>query len=180
MSEEPGGLLEVAERRAGRLGGGAYASALCLAVLVASGLVGLLVSQPFLFPSLGPTVMLFFETPRSPASAPRNTLLGHGVAILAGVTCLWAFGLADDAPVTEQGVTGARIAAAGLSVALTALALKLLSAPHPPAGATTLIVSLGVLTATAELATMALAVALVTALGVALNRMLGVHQPLWR
>ncbi len=72
-----------------------------------------------------------------------------------------------------------RILPGALPVTLPAPALRLLTAPHPPAGATTLIVSLGILTSTAELVTMALAVLLVTVLGVALNRLLGVRQPVW-
>ncbi|MCC9737979.1 HPP family protein [Streptomyces sp. MNU89] len=180
MSEQqPGGLLGTAEKRAGRLGGGAYAFVLSLAVLAGCGLVGLLVEQPFLFPSLGPVAMLFFESPRLPSAAPRNTLAGHGVAILAGALCLLLFGLTDDPPVIQQGLTAARIGAAALSVALTALVLKLLAAPHPPAGATTLIVSLGLLTSASELVTMALSIVLLTVLGVALNRLFGVRQPLW-
>jgi CBS-domain-containing membrane protein len=175
----PGGALAAAERRAGRLGGGAYAFALCLVALAGVGLVGLLLHQPSLFPSLGPTVMLFFESPTQKAAAPRNALAGHGVAILAGAACLLLFGLAEHPPVLQEGVTGARIGAAALSVALTALVLKLLGTPHPPAGATTLIVSLGLLTSPAQLLAIAVGVLLVTVLSVALNRLLGVRQPLW-
>ncbi len=175
----PGGALDAAERRAGRLGGGGYAFATCLVALAAVGLVALVARQPLLFPSLGPTVMLFFESPTQKAAAPRSTLVGHGVAILAGLACLLLFGLTDHPPVLEEGVTGPRIGAAALSVALTALALKALGTPHPPAGATTLIVSLGLLTAPAELLAIAVGVVLVTVLGVAINRLLGVRQPLW-
>ena len=174
-----GGLLGAAEERAGRAGAGAYAFALCLVVMAAAGLAGLLVRQPLLFPSLGPTLMLFFESPRQEASTPRNTLLGHAVAILAGAGCLALFGLSGHPPVTTEGITTARVGAAALSLALTALALKLLAAPHPPAGASTLIVSLGILTSVSELVSMAAAVVLVTVLGVVLNRLLGVRQPLW-
>jgi hypothetical protein len=70
--DTPGGVLQTAERRAGRLGGAAYAFLLCLVTLAVVGLVGLLVKQPYLFPSLGPTVMLFFETPMQKAATPRN------------------------------------------------------------------------------------------------------------
>ncbi|WP_369055582.1 HPP family protein [Kineococcus terrestris] len=176
----PGGLLEAAERRAGRPGAGAYAFALCLVVVCAAGLAALLLRQPLLFPSLGPTVVLFSESPRQPASAPRNTLVGHVVAVSAGAACLALFGLQDHPPATQEGVTLARLVAAGLSVALTALVLKLLAAPHPPAGATTLLVSLGLLTSATELMSVVAGVVLVTALAVALNRALGVRQPLWR
>lgn len=177
--DAPGGALGAAEHRAGRLGGGAYAFALCLAALAAVGLVALLLRQPLLFPSLGPTVMLFFENPTQKAAAPRSALVGHGVAILAGAACLLLFGLTDHPPVLQEGVTAPRIGAAALSVALTALVLKAVGTPHPPAGATTLIVSLGLLTAPAELLAIAAGVVLVTVLSVALNRLLGVRQPLW-
>ena len=179
MSGGDGGLLEAAERR-GPASAGGYASGLCLVVLAACGVVGMLVHQPFLFPSLGPTVMLFVEDPRQASATPRATLIGHGVAILAGAGCLALFGLTDHRPVTQEGLTAARTAAAALSVALTALVLKALRASHPPAGATTLIVSLGILTSAVELLTMAAAVVLVTVLAVALSRLLGVRLPLWR
>ena len=174
-----GGLLAAAQDRAGRLGGGVYAFVLCLAVLAAAGCAGLLLRQPLLFPSLGPTVMLFFETPRERPAAPRSTLLGHGVALLAGAACLAALGLTDHPSVLQEGLTGRRTVAAALSVALTALVLKLLDAPHPPAGATTLLVSLGLLTSASELLSVAAGVVLVTVLAVALNRLLGTPQPLW-
>lgn len=173
------GLLATAEERAGRLGGGAYAFLLCLLTLALIGLVGLLLRQPLLFPSLGPTAMLFFERPLQAAAAPRNTLVGHGVAIGAGWLSLLLFGLLAAPPVLQQGITPARIGAAAVSVALTALVLKLLDAPHPPAGATTLIVSLGLLTSPTELLAIAGGVALLTVVSVALNRVLGLRQPWW-
>ena len=179
MTESPGGALEAAERRAGKAGAAAYTFVLCLAVLAAVGLVGLGLKQPYLFPSLGPTVMLFFESPLGKSAAPRNTVVGHGVAILAGVGCLALFGLTDHPPVIQEGITGARVGAAALSVAFTAAVLLLLDCPHPPAGATTLIISLGLLTSASELLAVAAGVLLVTLLGVALNRLLGVRQPLW-
>jgi CBS-domain-containing membrane protein len=180
MTEPPGGgALDAVQRRAGRLGAAGYAFALCVVALAAAGALGLLVKQPYLFPSLGPTVMLFFGTPTHPSAAPRNSLIGHGVALLAGVGCLALFGLTDHRPAIEEGLTSARVAAAALSVALTALVLRLIDSPHPPAGATTLIVSLGLLTSTSELLAIAAGVVLVTVLSVALNRVLGVRQPFW-
>jgi CBS-domain-containing membrane protein len=170
--------LEAAERR-GRLAAASYAFLLCLLTLTTVGIVGLVVHQPYLFPSLGPTVMLFFESPRSRSAAPRNTLVGHGVAILAGVASLALFGLTNHPPVIQEGITGPRIGAAALSVALTALVLRAVDFPHPPAGATTLIVSLGLLTSAGELLDIAVAVVLVTVVGVVLNRLFRVRQPWW-
>lgn len=59
-----------------------------------------------------------------------------------------------------------------LSVAITTLVLTLLKTPHPPAGATTLIVSLGILTQPPQLLAMAGAIVLVTLAGWALNTLL--------
>jgi CBS-domain-containing membrane protein len=170
--------LEAAERR-GRLAAAGYGFLLCLLTMAAVGIVGLVVHQPYLFPSLGPTVMLFFESPLSRSAAPRNTLVGHGVAILAGVASLALFGLTNHPPVIQEGITGPRIGAAALSVALTALVLRVMDFPHPPAGATTLIVSLGLLTSAGELLAIAVAVVLVTVVGVVLNRLFRVRQPWW-
>lgn len=166
-------VLERLGEGRGSLGAGLYAAVLCLVVLAASGAVGLALRLPWLFPSLGPTVMLFFESPAQRASRPVNALFGHAVALAAGVLCLYAFGLQDAPPAPVGGLTPAHLMAGALSVALTTLVLTWMRTPHPPAGATTLIVSLGILTAPAELASMAGAVLLITVLGWGLNILLG-------
>jgi CBS-domain-containing membrane protein len=158
--------------RRARPGAAAYAAVLCLVVLALSGAVGLALRQPWLFPSLGPTVMLFFESPEQPASRPQNAVVGHLVAIAAGFACLAAFGLIGEPPAPVGGLTPAYVAAGALSVALTTAILSLLKMPHPPAGASTLIVSLGILSTPPELLSMVGAVLLVTALGWGLNRLL--------
>lgn len=173
------GLMALVERRTGKVGVAAYIGLSCLVVLATVGVVGLLAHQPLLFPSLGPTAMLFFDSPRQKSATPRNTLIGHGVAILAGASCLALFGLTDHPPVLQEGITAHRIAAAAASVALTVLVMRLLNCSHPPAGATTLIISLGLLTSALELATTFIAVILVTALGVTLNRLLDRHRLRW-
>jgi CBS-domain-containing membrane protein len=166
-------LLERAKVRVGRLGAATYAALLSLVVLAASGAVGLLLALPWLFPSLGPTVMLFFESPEQPSARPLNTIVGHAVGILAGVACLAAFGLFGSPPAPVAGLTPAYVAAGAVSVALTTLVLTLLKLPHPPAGATTLIVSLGILTTPLELLSMMGAVILVTVIGWGANVLLG-------
>ncbi len=150
-----------------------------VAVLGIAGLVALLAQETLLFPSLGPTAMLFFARPLPPEQSVGTTILGHWVGILVGLGCLLAFGLRDDGSAIVSGLSGVRVAAAALSVGLTAAALRLLKSPHAPAGASTLIVSLGLLTSTMQLAMMALSVVLVALIGWATNLVVGVRVPMW-
>ena len=137
-------------------------------------------NQPFVFPSLGPTAFLFFYSPLVPAASPRNTLIGHFIGAAAGFGCLLAFGLQDAEPSTTAGVTGERVLAAALSLGLTSGLMVLVHAPHPPAGATTLIISLGVLREFDQLVVLMVAVVLLTAQAITINRLAGLDYPLWR
>lgn len=166
-------MLKQLKDQAGAVGAGLYAAVLSLVVLAGSGAVGLVLHQPWLFPSLGPTVMLFFESPGQKASRPLNALIGHGIGLLAGAGLLYGLGLQDDPSAASGGLTPAYLLAGAVSVALTTLVLTAIQTPHPPAGATTLIVSLGILTTPGELISMAAAVVAVTALGWGLNILLG-------
>jgi hypothetical protein len=172
----PGGLLARAQDEAGGVGVGVWAAVVSVVVLAAAGLVGLVLRQPWLFPSLGPTIMVIAETPRQPAAHPRNVLVGHVVGVAAGWLALVVTGLTAAPAVVLQGITAPRVVAACLSLALTALVLQALGTPHPPAGATTLIVSLGVLRTPSQLLAIVLSVLLVTAAATALNLLAGVRQ----
>ena len=141
--------------------------------------IAVLTSSPFIFPSLGPTAFLFFYTPTAPAATPRNTLLGHGIGVLAGYLALALTGLTAAGPALTSGVTWPRVLAAALSLGLTSALMMLLHAPHPPAGATTLIVSLGLLTHPAQLALLMVAVALLTGQAMLINRLAGIPYPWW-
>ncbi len=136
--------------------------------------------QPFIFPSLGPTAFLLFYTPTNPAASPRNTIIGHAVGVAAGYLALVIFGLTNDAPALATEVTGGRIGAAAVSLALTSAVMVWLRAPHPPAGATTLIVSLGILREPDQLAILMLAVVVLTAQAFVINRIAGIEYPAWR
>src|SRR4051794_9215799 len=63
---------------------GIYAGVVAAVALALAGLVGILLRQPWLFPSLGPTIMVIVETPGERAAHPRNVLVGHIVAVAAG------------------------------------------------------------------------------------------------
>jgi CBS domain-containing membrane protein len=64
-------------------------------------------------------------------------------------------------------------------VAVTGGLLRLLRAAHPPAGATTIIVSSGLLADARQIAAVAGGVLLITVAGWCLNRLLGVPAPRW-
>ncbi len=102
-------------------------------------------ASSFLFPSLGPTAFLLLYAPGSRAASPRSTLLGHLIGALAGWLSLAVFGLLDAPPALVAGVDWPRVGAAALSLGGTSALMVLLDAVHPPAGATTLIVSLGLM-----------------------------------
>lgn len=154
-------------------GTAAWSTVVCVAGLAAAGVVGAVLHEPWVFPSLGPTLMVVAETPKEPSAAPRSILVGHLVGIVAGYLALVVTGLHDAGPVTQTGLTTARVVAACLSLGVTALVLQLIRCPHPPSGATTLIVSLGILKTDDQLLTMALAVVLVSVVAWALNLLLG-------
>ncbi|HEX6535006.1 MAG TPA: HPP family protein [Gemmatimonadaceae bacterium] len=142
--------------------------------------VALVTREPFVFPSLGPTAFLFFYTPLAPAASPRNAMLGHLVGALSGWVSLAAFGLLHAGPATATGVDAARVGAAALSLGLTSGLMVLLRAPHPPAGATTLIISLGILHTPKHLVVLLAAVGLLCVQAIVINRLAGLPYPVWR
>ena len=179
MAEGYHGLHSKLVDRFGTKGHALYTFVACLLALAVSGLAAYIFAQPLLFPSLGPTALLFFEQPLAVPSSPRNTLVGHLVAILAGALSLAVFGLLDHPSILAEGMTLARTGAAALSLALTGAVLLLLRSSHPPTGATTLIVSLGLLQTLLEMTMLMVGVVILTVVGWAINRALGVPMPVW-
>ncbi|MGH3267197.1 MAG: HPP family protein [Trebonia sp.] len=135
--------------------------------------------SPLVVPSLGPTAFLVFNRSQSIVARPRNAVLGHLIGVLAGYVALLVFDL-DDAPnVVEGGVSAGRIGAAALSIALTSAAMILLRTEHGPAGATTLIVSLGFMTGIVSLFLLMAGVVALVAEGVLIDRLVGLDLPYW-
>ena len=142
-------------------------------------LLALLTGSPFVFPSLGPTAYLFFFSPLAEASSPRNTILGHAIGLICGYGA-FALTVASSPPFgLHTGVHGPRVLAAALSLSATGALMALFRVSHPPAGATTLIVSLGIISRPRELVIIEVAVILLTAQALAINRLAGVPYPLW-
>ena len=150
----------------------------CVSIALMAGLA-VITHSPFIFPSLGPTAFLFFYTPLAPAASPRNTMIVHAIGAAAGYLSLVVTGLTTAGPALTVGVTWPRAIAAGLSLGLTAGLMVLLKSPPPPAGATTLIVSLGILRQPWQLVLLMAAVVLLTMQAFAINRLAGIPYPLW-
>jgi CBS-domain-containing membrane protein len=150
-------------------------SAISIAILAT---IAALSKEPFVFPSLGPTAFLLFYAALGTQSAPRNVFCGHLIGVLAGYLALVIFGLST-VPANLTDVTAPRVAAVTLSLCLTLSLMVWLHVPHAPAGATTLIVALGLLRTPGQLTVLMIAVVLMIVQGIVINRLAGLPYPLW-
>ena len=143
-------------------------------------LLAVLMNSPFVFPSLGPTAYLLFIAPLAENSSPRNTILGHAIGLICGYAAFTLTGAATLPFGTHPGVYWPRIIAAALSLSATGAFMVLFRASHPPAGATTLIVSLGIISQPKELVIIEAAVFILVAQAFVINRLAGLAYPIWK
>lgn len=143
-------------------------------------LLAVITGSPFVFPSLGPTAYLFFFSPLAEAASPRNTILGHAIGLICGYAAFTLTAASGPPFGMHAGVYGPRVLAAALSLSATGALMVLFGVSHPPAGATTLIVSLGIIAKPEELVIIEVAVFLLTAQALAINRLAGLPYPVWR
>ena len=141
--------------------------------------VALVTHQAFIFPSLGATAFILFHVPLAEVASPRNVLVGHLIGALCGWICLALFGLQHEPSAFVEGMNLARAGAAALSLGTTAGLMVLLRVPHPPAGATALIVSLGLMPALAQIPVLLAGVGLLIGQAFVLNRLAGIRYPVW-
>jgi len=163
----------------GNRGNAVYTFVGSLLAIGMSGTWAYLAKEPLIFPSLGATAFLIFETPMAEVGSPRNTVIGHSVGIAAGALSLAIFGLLHAPSLYVHGVTPARIGALAVAVALTGGVLRLLRSAHPPAGATTIIVASGLLATPRDWGFLFVGVVLLTVSGWLINHLLGVPAPRW-
>lgn len=142
-------------------------------------LIANLADSPFIFPSLGPTAYLLFHRPLARASSPRNVVSGHFIGAVCGWLSLAVFGLLGAPDVLTAGTTWAHVGSAALSLGLTGGLMAYFRVGHPPAGATTLIVSLGLMPHLWQLPVLMVAVAMLTLQGLVINRLAGLDYPWW-
>jgi len=143
-------------------------------------LVAVVTDSPFVFPSLGPTAYLLFISPIGESSSPRNTIIGHAIGLICGYGAYVVSGAAAMPFGVHAGIYWPRILSAALSLSATGAFMVLLKAGHPPAGATTLIVSLGIISKPRELVIIEVAVFLLVAQAFVINRLAGLKYPAWR
>ena len=142
-------------------------------------LLALVSRNPFVFPSLGPTAYLLFFSPLAKTCSPRNTIFGHAIGILCGYAAFVLTGAGALPFGLHPGIFWPRILAAALSLSATGAFMVLLEVSHPPAGATTLIISLGIISRPRELVIIEVAVFLLVAQALVINRLAGLPYPLW-
>lgn len=129
--------------------------------------------RAFLFPSLGPSAfVLAFHTRETRAPAAR-IVAAHAMGALAGFLAysLLAPGFVITGALAPFDPAGLRLAASAIaSIVLTSWAMLATDAIHAPACATTLIVSLGLLSTPAEVALIVVSVVLLVAVHTATVR----------
>lgn len=115
-----------------------------LALLV-PGIVAVLAHQVILFASLSPTAVTLIHQAGQPSARAYNAIVGHLVGLASACLFVVVLGLSSAPSVFEvHSVSGARLAAAVLSLVLATVLELLLRAQHPPpAAAATLLVALG-------------------------------------
>lgn len=159
-----------------------HAAYMLLAGFVTVAILALLAfatNNPFVFPSIGPTAYLFFFTPMAKTASPRNAILGHAIGLLCGYGALRVTGSNLFSVATHPVTYWPIIFSAALSLSVTGAVMILLRVSHPPAGATTLIVSLGLISRPRDLLILEIAVVVLTALALGINRLAGLDYPVW-
>jgi len=152
-----------------------------LATLAAAllGVIAWRTGIPFLFPALGASAFIVFALPGAPAAAPRTVVLSHFVGAVTGWCCLQAFSVDPTSATLSHLIGLPHILAASLSLGITTLLMLILRLPHPPAGATTLIVSLGSMPAAWHIGVVVGSCLLLSGLALAAHRAAGPPYPLW-
>ncbi|MFC6796755.1 MULTISPECIES: HPP family protein [unclassified Haladaptatus] len=136
------------------------------ALFTVLGALAWVTGQPFIFPSLGPSAFILAVEQKGPATDLRRVVGSHFIGALAGLVAylLFANGVVVTATLAPSSPDGLRLAASGiLSISLTSFGMFETDTVHAPACATTLIVSLGLLSTPYEAATIVVSVTILVA-----------------
>ena len=138
------------------------------------------VHEPCLAPPLGATALLCVIIPGANASAPRNVVCSHALALVCGWAALVVSGANHLPSAFVGGFQPAHVLSAALAMGLTVAVTERLHVRHPPAGATTLIVGLGVVPEPAKFLAVVGGAALTAYGAMLVHRVAGNPYPVWR
>jgi CBS domain-containing membrane protein len=154
---------------------------------LAGGFTGLVVAgiaclsgSPFIVPPLGATIFLCFVSPHAAISSPRHVLLGHGIGVLCGWGALLLTGALGQPSSITAGCQPHHAFAVALALFGTLLGTQLLRAGHPPAGATTVLVALGLVQTPQGYVAVEGGAAIICVCAWLLHARRGVDYPFWR
>ncbi len=153
-----------------------FNGALSIALLAA---IAMLTQEPFIFPSVGASAFILFYRPLVPAASPRNVLIGHAIGVLSGWFSLWIFGLLGAPSAFDVGMDGMRVAATAVGMGLTCALMVWLRAAHPPAAATSLLVSMGLISSLWHLPLLLAGASILVLQAFVMHRIAGVKYPYW-
>lgn len=146
-------------------------------------MIAYLTNLPLLFPQLGPSAFILFYTPMSMAASPRNCILSHTMAVVAGLFSIHLLAIIfPEAGLLNSGIIDwYRVAAISLAMGLISVMMIATQSTHPPAAASALIAAMGYLENPVQLLGIASALVLLVLEAFLFNRLLGgLPYPIWR
>jgi CBS-domain-containing membrane protein len=146
-------------------------------------LAAYLTSLPLLFPPLGPSAFILFHTPMSERASPRNIILSHGMALVAGVLSWQLMTALSPHPMAGPAelVTWPQVGAIAVAMGSVSAAMIFFRCDHPPAAATALLGAMGVFENATHVLGLLAAVGLLVLEAFLLNRVVGgLPYPVWR
>jgi len=151
------------------------------------GIIAWLSGQPFIFPSLGPSAFILAFERRSERTRTYRIVGSHLIGGVAGLLAwtLVAAGIPITATPLPLSVEGFRLtASATVSIVLTSWAMIATETIRAPACATTLIVSLGLLSTPPQVAVIVVSVVILvefhTGVLLVYERLIGESHPFYR
>lgn len=142
--------------------------------------------QPFVFPSLGPSAFILAFDRRGERTRTYRVVGSHLIGAIAGYIAYTALASGVTLTATPDPLSGdgLRLTASGFSsLVLTSWAMIATDTNHAPACATTLIVSLGLLSTALEVATIVVSVIILVEVHVIVlymfKRLVGSSHPLY-
>jgi CBS-domain-containing membrane protein len=134
-------------------------------LILVVALAAWLTHKPLIFASLGPTAYELIEQPHRRSARPYNIIMGHLIAVVAGLVAVYGIHAWTVPAVSLASVPLLRVWAASLAAALTVVGTLAARATQPAALSTTLVVSLGAMQRWQDGILIMIAILLLTAIG---------------